>query len=284
MSVIEIQILKIKSGIQINRHPERLIIQLNTSLVLTRYSSNVVTAIFVSVFVLFLSTSASADPPEVDSIIAPTEGLEGLTLTYTVSNVTDPDGDTVDTTWDFGDGTGITSNESTFNTYHTFNNDGVYLVSLTMVDSNGETISTNWSVTISNRAPFIYNFTIPDQGGVGETLSFTILVSDLDAVEVLWEFCLLPCNDSDAVKISGGNLNPFEAKHSFSVEGTYNVTVTATDGDGASTQFVRIIEIIIPAEEKDMRDVLSDYVIISFVVLYSVYSMWRRRKAPNSKD
>ena len=62
------------------------------------------------------------------------------------------------------------------------------------------------------------------------------------------------------------------------------LAVTATDGDGASTQFVRIIEIIIHAEEKDMRDVLSDYVIISFVVLYSVYSMWRRRKAPNSKD
>ena len=251
---------------------------------LTYYSSSTIVAIFVSVFVLFLTTNASADSPEVDSIIAPTQGLEGLALTYTVFNVTDPDGDTVDTTWDFGDGTGVTSNESSFNTYHTFNNDGVYLVSLTMVDSNGETNSTNWNVTISNRAPFIYNFTIPDQGGVDETLSFTIFVSDLDTVEVLWEFCLIPCDGSDTVKISGGNSNPFEAQHSFSIEGTYNVTVTATDSDGASTQFIRIVEIIVLAEEKDMRDVLSDYLLISFVVLYSVYSMWRRRSAPDSKD
>ena len=123
MIVIEFQILKIQSGIQINHHPERLIIQLNTSLSLTYYSSNVAVAIFVSVFVLFLASHASADPPEVDSIIAPTQGLEGVALQYSVSNVTDPDNGTVDTTWDFDDGSGYTSNESFFNIYHAFNND-----------------------------------------------------------------------------------------------------------------------------------------------------------------
>jgi len=263
-----------QSGTQINRHPERLIIQLNTSLSLAYYSSNAVVAIFVSVFVLFLTT-ASAEPPEVDSIIAPTQGLEGLTLTYTVSNVTDPDGDMVDTTWDFGDGTDRTSNESSFNTHHVFNNDGVYLVSLTMVDSTGETNSTNWSVTISNRAPIIDSFTIPNQGEIGQSLTFSLVVFDSDSVSVLWDF-------GEGTIISGGNSQTqLEVNHAFSSIGKYNVTVTATDSDGASTQVIRIIEIIPPPDD---RNNLSDYAIISFVVLYSVYSMWRRRRASNSKD
>ena len=267
--------MKIQSGIRINHHPERLIIQLNTSLSLTYYSSNAAVAIFVSVFVLFLTTHVSADPPEVDSIIAPTQGLEGLTLTYTVSNVTDPDGDTFDTTWDFGDGTGTTSNESSFNTYHAFNNDGVYLVSLTIVDSTGETNSTNWSVTISNRAPIIDSFTIPDQGEIGQSLTFSLVVFDSDSISILWDF-------GEGTIISGGNSQtPLDVNHAFSSVGKYNITVTATDSDGASTQVIRIIEIISPPDD---RNNLSDYAIISFVVFYSIYSMWRRRGASNSKD
>ena len=278
MILIEFQILTIQSGTQINHHPERLIIQLNTSLSLTYYSSNAAVAIFVSVFVLFLASHASADPPEVDSIIAPTQGLEGVALQYSVSNVIDPDdpdNGTVDTTWDFDDGSGYTSNESFFNIYHTFNNDGVYNVSLTMVDSDGETNSTNWSVTISNRAPIIDSFTIPYQGEIGQSLTFSLVVFDSDSVSVLWDF-------GEGTIISGGNSQtPLEVNHAFSSIGKYNVTVTATDSDGASTQVIRIIEIIAPPDD---RNNLSDYAIISFVVLYSVYSIWRRRGLSNNKD
>ena len=240
----------------------------------THSLSNLASTLFVTTLVLFFLGTASADPPEVDSIIAPTQGLEGVALQYSVSNVTDPDNDTVDTTWDFGDGSGYTSNLSSFNIYHTFNNDGAYLVSLTMVDSTGETNSTNWSVTISNRAPIINSFTIPNQGEVNQTLSFSMSVSDSDSMSAFWDF-------GEGTIISGGNFNPFEVNHAFSDVGIYNVTVTVTDSDGASTEITRIIEIIGPPDD---RNNFSDYAIISFVILYSFYSMWRRRRNSDSKD
>ena len=266
-------------GNQNNSYPERLIIQLNTSPLLTRSIPSLASAFFIIAAVLFLLGTASADPPEADAIIAPTQGLEGVALQYSVSNVTDPDNDTVDTTWDFGDGSGYTSSESSFNTYHTFDNDGTYLVSLTMVDENGESNSTQWNVTIENRAPIIDSFTIPNQGEIGQTLSFSASVSDSDSVVGYWDFgegTIIQAFDNPA--LWGGS---WSVNHTFPNVGIYNVTLTVTDSDDASTQVTRIIEIIGPPDD---RNNFSDYAIISFVFLYSFYSMWRRRRNTGSKD
>ncbi|HEX5095347.1 MAG TPA: DNA/RNA non-specific endonuclease, partial [Acidimicrobiia bacterium] len=163
---------------------------------------------------------------------------EGSAIAFDASASTDPDlgrtdlGRTENLTyaWQFGDGTSATGETPS----HSFTNDGDFTVTLTVSDAFGWQKTLSQTVSIANVAPFV-------------TLNATSPVSILsgDAVSVAGSFTD-PGNDAPWQSvIAWGNGTATSATHaqsgasitgtkSYLAAGTYTVSLTVTDNDGAS--------------------------------------------------
>ena len=127
--------------------------------------------------------------------------------------------------WDFGDrttGTGVIVD-------HVYADNGVYTVTLTVTDNDDANGSATASKNVSNRAPvasFTESATVVAQG---EMISFDASGSydpDGTIVAYLWDF-----GDGNAA-------TDVTVDHAYSEAGTYTVTLTVTDDDGASSSVV----------------------------------------------
>lgn len=139
-------------------------------------------------------------------------------------NFTDPGIlDTHDITWDFGDGDGDTG---TLTPTHTYADDGVYTVNLTVIDDDGGFGTDTLTVTVNNVAPTaaIDSVTAPDPIEPGDMISFNGSATDPgeDTLTFEWNF-------GDGVTASGESVD-----HAYASPGTYTVTLTVTDDDGGS--------------------------------------------------
>ena len=94
----------------------------------------------------------NADPFAVAVVLtAPAGRFEGAPVTFSGAGSTDPEGDPLDYIWNFGDGALVRG--KTVN--HTFADNGVYIVKLTVVDAYGGVAETTSSITVVNVAPSI---------------------------------------------------------------------------------------------------------------------------------
>jgi uncharacterized membrane protein len=123
--------------------------------------------------------------------------------------------------WDFGDGTSTTG---TLNPQHTYPDDDVYVVTLTVTDTEGDVGQDSLLVTVLNVPPTVDAG--PDQSAMpGEVLRFTGSFSDpaknYDTYTIRWDL-------DDGTIIQG--ITNFT--HSYDAVGTYTVTLTVTDDDG----------------------------------------------------
>ena len=125
--------------------------------------------------------------------------------------------------WDFDDGSGSTAQ----NPKHTFTTPGVYQVTLTIQDSNGDTDSFTDLVTISARPTANFSINAADFC-TSTTVTFTNLttlaVGTIDSYT--WDF-----GDGS------GTVSTTDASHSYTTAGTYTVTLTAT-GNATCTDVV----------------------------------------------
>ncbi len=97
-----------------------------------------------AVVILEAVTTPNNQPPIADTYPDSTSGVSPLTVTFDGSGSYDPDGEIVSYDWDFGDATtdyGMTVS-------HTFDDPGVYTVTLTVTDDQGATGSNTIQITV----------------------------------------------------------------------------------------------------------------------------------------
>jgi PKD repeat protein len=158
--------------------------------------------------------------------VAPTGGFTSTPSTVFTndevsffSTASDSDGGVMRVHWDFGDGTNVDGFQPT----HRYADNGVYMVTSTAYDADGGATPTSKFINVRNRAPVSqFNFT-PSSPTDLDTVVFTSTASDPDGQVAgqHWDF-------GDGQSSSAANPG-----HKYADNGTYNVTLTATDDDGA---------------------------------------------------
>lgn len=179
---------------------------------------------------IWVFTTAATPPnnkPPVAIINAPRIGLLDSLIEFDGSQSYDPDGNISYYRWNFGDGSSELLQQ---NPTHRYENPGTYQVVLTVIDNHGTSDTTNQSITISadvpqpNQKP-IAIITGSTQATQGDEVSFdgsTSYDPDGSIVSYQWNF-------GDGTQASGAMQT-----HTYAAEGTYTVSLTVTDNDGAT--------------------------------------------------
>ncbi|MFD2565328.1 cellulase family glycosylhydrolase [Aquimarina rubra] len=154
-----------------------------------------------------------------------TSGDAPLTVSFDASTSSDPDGDNLTFSWNFGDGTTATGESIS----HLFTDVGEYQVILTVSDgtlSDTETLTITVNDPDVNTPVVIANISTDANGGVAPTtINFDAsgsTVSDGSALTYDWDF-------GDGSAGSGVTIN-----HEFINAGIYNVVLTVSNTDGIS--------------------------------------------------
>ncbi len=167
-----------------------------------------------------LVTVGNADPTA--DAGGPYSGGEGSTIAFSGS-VSDPGiADTHTFSWNFGDGSGASGQTVT----HVYADNGLYVVTLTVTDDDGGTNSSITSATVANVAPTAWAGGAY-AGTVGAPISFAGSATDPGTLPD--EIRSYSWNFGDGISGVTGQT----ASHTYSAAGTYIVTWTVTDKDGA---------------------------------------------------
>ncbi|WP_130011476.1 PKD domain-containing protein [Serinicoccus sediminis] len=158
-------------------------------------------------------------PPNVDPTAQFTTSTDDLAVSLDASASADEDGEIVGYAWDFGDGEtgeGVT-------TTHTYAQAGTYEVTLTVTDDRGGEATTTQDVTVAV------------QPNIEPTAAFT---ADTDLLEVSVDASSSVDEDGEIVSYvwdfgDGGVGEGVTAAHTYASAGTYEVTLTVTDDEGA---------------------------------------------------
>jgi len=204
---------------------------------------------------------------------------EGSPITISAV-VTDPGSDDLTLTWEWGDGTSPTSTvlyndeigpepvyetssneiKSPAGTYpysvsdgvtHTYGDNSIYTITFTAVDDDGGVTIYTTAIDVSNVAPSITEFTIPDSVNEGAGIACEAEVYDpgSDDLTFTWEFELgttvtnIYYNDGvgpDPPESPEGTY-PFSAtdsvSHTYNDNGEYLLSLTVMDDDGGITTY-----------------------------------------------
>jgi len=161
-------------------------------------------------------------PPVASFTENATTVLTNAIIRFDASSSEDPDGSIISYLWDFGDGTtavGVKVN-------HAYEDNGVYNVTLTVIDDDGAIASSRADKTVSNRPPvasFTENATVVKKGEVIHFDASGSYDSDGSILSYFWNF-------GDDTNATG-----MVVDHAYAEDGNYTVILTVTDNDGASS-------------------------------------------------
>ncbi|WP_111767663.1 PKD domain-containing protein [Nakamurella deserti] len=176
-----------------------------------------------------------------------TQAVENLTVNVE-STSTDPDGSIASQSWNFGDGTAaVTSAVAT----HTYATAGSYTVTLTVVDNSGASRSATQTVTV----------TAPPPANVAPTAVFASATAGLQ-VSVDGAASKDPDGTIAAYAWNFGDgstdlVTTATATHTYAVAGTYQVTLTVTDDNGATHSVTAPVTVSSPAATPLISDTFS---------------------------
>ncbi len=173
------------------------------------------------IFLLFISIISEAQPPVANFSANQTSGCGTLVVSFTDLSTNIPTG----WFWEFGDGqTALVKNP-----IHSYNNPGTYTVKLTATNNNG-------SNTITKTAYIhVYHLPSPDftanplVGCVPLNVHFTntTTLGDAAITTWLWDFG------------DGSNSNQQNPSHTYNTAGSFQVTLSVTDGNSCSSNKVK---------------------------------------------
>jgi len=151
-------------------------------------------------------------------------GGEGSALTFSGSFSDAGSADTHTYLWDFGDGA---TSSSSLTPSHTYADNGTYTVTLTVTDDDSGVGTASTTANVSNLPPSISSMTVPATADEGDVLSMSAAVTDPSSVDAaaltyLWDF-----GDTGTSTLAGPS-------HAYADDGTFTVTLTVTDPQGAS--------------------------------------------------
>src|SRR5215831_4478922 len=171
-----------------------------------------------------IATGGSIDQPPVARPGGSYSGTIGVPISFSGSASSDPDGTITTYAWSFGDGatgSGVTVS-------HSYASSGSYTVTLTVTDNGGVTGSSQTTASVgtggSNQPPqAVMNG--PYNGTAGSAVAFSAagsLDADGSIASYAWTF-------GDGA--SGTGVTP---SHIYGASGTYTVTLTVSDDQGAT--------------------------------------------------
>ena len=153
--------------------------------------------------------------------------LTGETIHFDASGSYDPDGSISSYRWSFGDGSTRTGKTADYS----YRDNGIYTVTLTVVDNDGGTASTSDVKTILNRPPVALFNETAETVHIGEAITFNASDSyDSDGyiVSYFWDFG------------DGANATGVVVSHAYADNGTYTVELTVPDDDGATASVTAV--------------------------------------------
>jgi glucose/arabinose dehydrogenase len=193
-------------------------------------------------------TAATNRNPVASATANPTTGAAPLTVTFNASGSTDPDGDTLTYSWNFGDGTNGTSATPT----HTYAMIGTYNAVVTVSDGRGGTATATVRIDVGNTAPVpvINTPTATQLFRVGEIITLNGAATDaqdgsLQNNRLTWEVFLHHNNDHTHPYLppTVGNNITFTApapEDLAAATGSFlEIRLTATDSNGLSATVIR---------------------------------------------
>ncbi|MBT8508510.1 hypothetical protein AZH53_08835 [Methanomicrobiaceae archaeon CYW5] len=164
-------------------------------------------------------TPGDEDAPEASFTVDRTRGMAPLVVSFTDTS----EGEVDEWFWDFGDGGESTQENPT----HTYSFDGEWLASLTVKNSGGSDTATKW-ITVGVEA-LEASFTASRTSG---TAPLTVTFSEESA------------GDPDSYEWDFDNGQTYPAHNppsiTYTSPGTYDVTLTVTEGEDTDTKTVRI--------------------------------------------
>jgi PKD repeat protein/subtilisin family serine protease len=171
-------------------------------------------------------------PPVARFTFSPANPLVNQWVTFDATSSYDPDGSIVSYSWDFGDGATATGSRVT----KRYSAAGTYTVTLTVTDNRGATNSASQTITVTSpNQPPVASFTFsPANPNPGDTVTFDASASsdpDGSIVSYSWNFG------------DGNTGSGVTASHVYSAAGTYTVTLTVTDNQGATSTAQKTIQV-----------------------------------------
>lgn len=149
---------------------------------------------------------------------------ENVSISFSSAGSIDSDGSIVSYSWNFGDG----GTSSSANPTHAYSVAGTYTATLTVTDDDGATGTDQATVTITAapvNTPPTANANGPYSGYEGVAINFSSAgSSDADGIitNYSWNFG------------DGGTSTSANPSHTYTTAGTYTVTLTVMDDDGAT--------------------------------------------------
>jgi PKD repeat protein len=177
-------------------------------------------------------------PSNYPPVAAFTHAVEELTVSFTDES-TDVDGALVSWSWEFGDGNA----SAVQHPVHAYGASGEYQVTLTVTDDAGASDSETKSVTVptpGNQPPVVDFSSEADD----LTVTFTDLSYDPDGTVTswLWEFG------------DGNSSSDRHPVHTYGGAGTYEVTLTVTDNEGATGSETQTVSVTAPGNLPPVAD------------------------------
>jgi glucose/arabinose dehydrogenase/peptidoglycan/xylan/chitin deacetylase (PgdA/CDA1 family) len=169
----------------------------------------------------------------------PTSGLLPLSVQFSTAGTYDPDGDTLSTEWNFGDGTIVTG--TTSNPVHSYSATGTYQATVIVSDARGATQSKSITIVGGNQAPTA-SIDSPESGSFYvplQNITLTGSASDLEdganlpASAFEWDIILHHNTHTHVIQQFSGTKNPtFTAPDHNATDVFTEVILRVTDSAG----------------------------------------------------